>query len=166
MPRINILKSLYKYVNGISTATFFCVPISHLTMSDSKFDYVIVGGGVAGLVLAARLSEDPAVSVCVLEAGPDVTHKPEIQVPGIAILKPVCLRRAHLRPRHTIGLAFRNIGSPALHFLFNSVPQPNADNRQIMQPRFVCHAYFTLEVPLIPTVRGKALGGSGAVSTL
>ncbi|MET8676662.1 GMC family oxidoreductase N-terminal domain-containing protein [Streptomyces sp. NPDC004647] len=35
-----------------------------------EFDYVVVGGGTAGAVVAARLSEDPAVSVCVLEAGP------------------------------------------------------------------------------------------------
>ena len=34
-----------------------------------KFDYVIVGGGSAGCVLAARLSENPETSVCLLEAG-------------------------------------------------------------------------------------------------
>ena len=35
------------------------------------FDYAVLGGGTAGCVLAARLSEDPSTSVCLVEAGPD-----------------------------------------------------------------------------------------------
>lgn len=49
-------------------------------------DYVVVGGGSAGCVLAARLSEDPAVQVALLEAGPPDTSV-LIQCPaGLALL--------------------------------------------------------------------------------
>jgi 5-(hydroxymethyl)furfural/furfural oxidase len=40
-------------------------------MSDDEFDHVICGGGSAGCVLAARLSEDPGRRVALVEAGPD-----------------------------------------------------------------------------------------------
>ncbi len=43
-----------------------------------EFDYVIAGGGTAGCVLAARLSEDPSLSVCLLEAGPSDVEDPAI----------------------------------------------------------------------------------------
>ncbi len=78
-----------------------------------EFDYLIIGAGTAGCVLAARLSEDPAVKVCLIEAGPRDTH-PAIQVPAL------------------VGVA---IGSPALNWRFMTEPQPHLDNRRIPLPR-------------------------------
>ena len=45
------------------------------------FDYVIVGSGAAGSVLAHRLTEEPGATVCVLEAGPPDRH-PFIHIPA------------------------------------------------------------------------------------
>ena len=55
-------------------------------MSTQKFpqaaDFVIVGGGTAGLVLANRLSEDPHTNVLVLESGKSITQDPTVQDPS------------------------------------------------------------------------------------
>lgn len=52
----------------------------------TEFDYVIVGAGAAGCVLAGRLSEDPNVSVCLIEAGGSDRH-PFVTMPrGVAKL--------------------------------------------------------------------------------
>ena len=47
-------------------------------LSERGFDYVVIGGGSAGAAVAARLSEDPAVTVALVEAGPDDRNLPEI----------------------------------------------------------------------------------------
>lgn len=47
-----------------------------------KFTHIVVGGGTAGLVVAARLSENPALTVGILEAGPVALDEPSINVPG------------------------------------------------------------------------------------
>ncbi|THH20177.1 hypothetical protein EW146_g1128 [Bondarzewia mesenterica] len=51
-------------------------------VSGKTFDYIVVGGGTSGLVLAVRLSEDPSVSVLVLEAGAANLDDPAILTPA------------------------------------------------------------------------------------
>lgn len=48
----------------------------------SSFDYLIIGGGTAGLAVAARLSENPDIAVGVLEAGAARLNDPSILTPA------------------------------------------------------------------------------------
>lgn len=80
-----------------------------------EFDYVIIGGGSGGSVLAARLSEDPAVRVCLLEAGGDGR--------GILVRAP-------------LGMVAMLPGRPKINnWAFETVPQPGLDGRRGYQPR-------------------------------
>lgn len=82
-------------------------------MTGETFDYVIVGAGSAGCVLANRLSEDPNVTVALLEAGGRDTN-PWIHVPA--------------------GY-FRNVSNPAITWQFGSGPEPELGGRIVGWPR-------------------------------
>ncbi|NRR30248.1 choline dehydrogenase [Oxalobacteraceae bacterium] len=77
------------------------------------YDYVIVGAGSAGCVLAARLSEDADVKVCLLEAGPADTH-PLIHMP--------------------IGILWM-MRSKVLNWNFHTRSEPELNGRELFWPR-------------------------------
>ncbi|MDE2091676.1 MAG: choline dehydrogenase [Gammaproteobacteria bacterium] len=77
------------------------------------FDYVIVGGGSAGCVLASRLTEDPHTSVCLLEAG-GAGRNWLVRVPFGMVL---------------------TVPAPFINWGFKTVPQTQLDGRRLYQPR-------------------------------
>ena len=70
--------------------------------SVDEFDYIIVGGGTAGLTVADRLTENVNVKVLVVEAGEDRSKDPLVLTPGLVA-----------------GM----YGNPDYDWNFNSVPQ-------------------------------------------
>ena len=78
-----------------------------------EFDYVIVGGGSGGCAVAGRLSEDPNVSVCVIEAGGDGTNALIRMPAGIAAVLPF----------------------PVFNWAYKTTPQKGLNGRRGYQPR-------------------------------
>ncbi len=82
-------------------------------MPEEEFDYIVVGAGSAGCVLAGRLSEDPAARVLLLEAGP-ADRSLWIHLP--------------------IGYG-KTMWSPTYNWRFETDPDPNMNGRRIYWPR-------------------------------
>jgi choline dehydrogenase len=87
--------------------------VAELQQGD-RFDYVIVGAGSAGCVLANRLSEDPNVKVALLEAGGKNT--------SVLVRMPA-------------GAGALIADKSAFNWGFETTPQANLDNRVLFQPR-------------------------------
>jgi choline dehydrogenase len=77
------------------------------------FDYIVIGAGSAGCVLAGRLSEDPGVRVLLLEAGPRDWH-PFIHMPA--------------------GLA-KLVNRKGVNWDYDTAAEPNLDHRALWWPR-------------------------------
>ncbi|MBB5751637.1 GMC family oxidoreductase N-terminal domain-containing protein [Prosthecomicrobium pneumaticum] len=88
----------------------------------ARFDYLIVGGGAAGCVLANRLSENPKVRVALVEAGPDRNQRRAIVRVPLAMV-------TFMAP----ALAF--LGGPRFMSWFETEPEPGLQGRTIALPR-------------------------------
>ncbi|KAL4995889.1 hypothetical protein BDV10DRAFT_202697 [Aspergillus recurvatus] len=82
---------------------------SHSTDFDSDYDYIIIGGGLAGCTLAGLLStKSPLCSILLVEAGPNVANHPPTS-------SPLACFGAHFSP---------------LDWAYKTVPQPQLNNRE------------------------------------
>ncbi|KAL8735904.1 MAG: hypothetical protein Q9181_002611 [Wetmoreana brouardii] len=120
------------------------------TFAATTFDYLVAGGGTAGLTLAARLTENPAITVGVIEAGVDRGNDPKVLTPG---------------------LATSMWGDPDYDWIFKTVPQQVGSairfhtGNWVPEPKRIKGAWKeNLWKTVVAHPRGKLLGGSSAIN--
>ena len=86
-------------------------------LKTQTYDIIICGGGTAGCVLAARLSEDPNLSILLIEAGVNANKDPLVSTPGLFPLL---------------------MDNPDRDWQFMSEPSPGLNGRKIPCPRGKC----------------------------
>jgi choline dehydrogenase-like flavoprotein len=97
-------------------ALTFIKKITGKEMTQTAFDFVVIGGGSAGCVLAGRLSENPNVSVCLLEAGSD-GNSWLVNTPAAAVI---------------------SIPTKINNWALETIPQKGLNGRKGYQPRGKC----------------------------
>lgn len=113
-PHATMLFELALFIaNALSVVALAPIDIlgkSYGAPGDASFDYVIVGGGTAGLAVAARLTQSSAHSVAVIEAGGSY----ELDNGNLSVIPGDCTYYAGTDPKDT---------RPAVDWSFNTVPQ-------------------------------------------
>ncbi|GAA5989495.1 hypothetical protein JCM11641_007319 [Rhodosporidiobolus odoratus] len=125
--------SLYPQFAGLSKPDLFCdkvqldqahphdptavvgkgAPVGSEGVKGKEFDFVICGGGTAGCVLASRLTEDPSVSVLLIEAGESDQKQLFSKIPA----------------------GWGNLWKTPAEWNYSTVPQANLNGRELYQPR-------------------------------
>jgi choline dehydrogenase-like flavoprotein len=126
-----------------------------------SYDFVIIGGGTAGLTLAARLTEDPDVSVSVIEAGQNRLADPNILVPGSKYRLLLERRRTRADDESAENLVASN---DIYLWKFKTAPQASSGLNCAYLQKLTSPFQKTLDGRSVDLLGGKVLGGSSAVN--
>ncbi len=112
-PRLNLEITAGGRVSGLGQAQAAGSTMAAAMQFDEEYDYVVAGAGSAGCIVATRLTEDPRVTLCLIEAGKR-DRNPWIHVP--------------------LGFG-KVVPNPKLNWGYQTEPEPGLNGRRITWPR-------------------------------